>query len=456
MAVTPTDLDLTPFADAFAGASWLPGTTGYDEGRIGFDLSADQRPAVVVSAADEADVTAAVRMANGLQLPIGIKATGHGVVAPADGAVLIDTSRLSGVVVDPERRTARIQAGATSGSVIDATVPYGLAPLVGSAPGVGAVSYVLGGGLGPLGRRFGFAADHVRAVDLVVADGHTVRLDEDHEPDLFWAVRGAGRNFGVATEIEVALFPVPELYGGGIFFPGERAADVLATFLDVIGEAPDALSLSVALVAFPPLPFLPPQISGVYGCHVRVAHCGAPSEVDGLLARLRGAAPVLLDTVAMMPFAEVGSISGDPTQPQPAATRSSLLDRADEHLVGALLDGVSAATPHVIEVRHLRGALAHEADPDNAVGHRDALLNLFTAAYPPASPAWEQQDARHAAVKSYGSGAALPNFLAGPRVTRADVRAAYGDRVWGRLVELKRIWDPGNVFRFNQNVPPQG
>jgi FAD/FMN-containing dehydrogenase len=454
--VTDAALDLAPFAGAIAGDLWTPGSPGYEAGRGGFDTSADQRPDVVVAAADPRDVRAAVLMAGALGRPVGVKATGHGVVAPANGAVLIDTARLSGIVVDPERRVARVQAGATWAQVIEATVPYGLAPLVGSSPGVGAVSYVLGGGLGPLGRRFGFAADHVRGLDLVTADGRLLRVDEDHEPELFWAVRGAGRNFGVATEIEIGLFPVAELFGGGIFFPGERAADVVGTLLQVLPEAPDALSLSVALVSFPPLPFLPPQISGVYGCHVRVAHCGPPSEVTGLVDRIRTAAPVLLDTVQTMPFAAVASISGDPTQPQPASTMSSVIDRVDGDFVAALLEGVDASTPHVIELRHLGGALRHQPDPPNAVGQRDGLLNLFTAAYPPAFPALEAQRARHASVRGYGSGAALPNFLAGPHVTVDDVRTAYGEQLWPRLVDLKRLWDPDNVFRFNQNIPPEG
>ncbi len=454
--MTASDLDLTPFAGHFAGQLSPPGTPGYDSGRIGFDLGVEQRPTVVVTAAATSDIQAGVRMANALQQPVAVQATGHGQTVPADGAVLLDTSRLTGVEVDPERRTARIQAGATWETVIAATAPHGLAPLVGSAPGVGAVSYTVGGGLGPLGRRYGFAADHVRQAELVVADGRRIRVDEEHEPDLFWALRGAGRNFGVVTELEVGLFPVAELYGGGIFFPGERADAVISAFVDVITRAPDALSLSVALVAFPPLPFLPPAISGVYGCHVRVAHCGAGEEVADLLQQLRTAAPVLLDTVAPMPFAAVGSISGDPTQPQPASAQSSVLGAVDDAFVGALLDGVDAATPYVLELRHLGGALAHHPDPDNAIGQRDGYLNLFTAAYPPAFPAVAELQQRHDAVQAYRTGGALINFLAGPRVTTADVRASYGEQNWRRLVELKRLWDPENVFRFNQNVPPNG
>ena len=454
--MTQSELDLTPFAGHFGGPLSLPGSAGYDPGRMGFDLSVQQRPAVVVSAAELTDIQAAIRMANALRLPVGIQATGHGPTSAADGAVLIDTSRLTGIVVDPERRTARIQAGATWARVIEATAPYGLAPLVGSSSAVGAVSYTLGGGLGPLGRRYGFAADHVRELDLVTADARRVRVDEAHEPDLFWGVRGAGRSLGVVTELEVSLFPVAELYGGGIFFPGEQAEAVIGTFLDVIARAPEALSLAVALVAFPPLPFLPPAISGVYGCHVRVAHCGDLGEIEPLLQQLRAAAPVLLDTVQAMPFSAVSSISGDPTDPQPVSAQSSVLGSVDDGFVSALLDGVSAATPYMIELRHLGGALAREPDPDNAVGQRNGLLNLFTAAYPPAYPATAELQHRHDAVQRYRTGGALLNFLAGPHVTTADVRASYGEAKWARLVDLKRSWDPENVFRFNQNIPPTG
>ncbi len=454
--VIEPELDLTPFAGHFTGTLSPPGSPGYDPGRTGFDLSVQQHPAVVVSAADLNDIPAAIRMANAVQLPVGVQATGHGPTSATDGAVLIDTSRLTGVVVDPERRTARIQAGATWDTVVAATTPYGLAPLVGSSTAVGAVSYTLGGGLGPLGRRYGFAADHVRQVDLVSADARRIRVDEEHEPDLFWGVRGAGRTLGVVTELEVSLFPVAELYGGGIFFPGEQADAVIGTFLDVIARAPEALSLAVALVDFPPLPFLPPAISGVYGCHVRVAHCGDPGEIEALLQQLRGAAPVLLDTVQSMPFGAVSSIAGDPTDPQPVSAQSSVLGPVDSDFVGALLDGVGATTPYVIELRHLGGALAREPDPGNAVGQRTGYLNLFTAAYPPAYPATAELQERHDAVQRYRTGGALLNFLAGPRVTTADVRASYGEARWTRLVDLKRVWDPDNVFRFNQNVPPTG
>src|SRR6201996_8451942 len=202
--------------------------------------------------------------------PSGGQPPGPGPTAAADGGLLISTRRACAVEVDPVSRTARLQAGTTWAQVIEAAAPFGLAPLAGAAPSVGAVSYTLGGGRGPWGRRYGFAADHVRAIEVVTADGELRRVTPGTYPDLFWAMRGAGSNFGVVTSLEIDLMTVPDLYGGGLFFPGEARSSVLTASPPCALGPPDTLSLSAAVLPSPALPVPPRELRGRHCCHVRV------------------------------------------------------------------------------------------------------------------------------------------------------------------------------------------
>ena len=323
-----------------------PGTPGFDAARSGFDLSAIPSPDLVVSAAGEDDVVDAVRLAVDHGFPVAVRATGHGPIPGVDRGLLVDTRAMSTVTVDPGRRTATIGAGTTWTSVLAACAPYGLAPLCGSAPDVGAVSYVLGGGLGVLGRRYGYAADRVRRIRLVTATGEPCEVTPDSDPELFWAVRGGGGNFGVATELEIDLVPVAALYGGGLFFPGEAAADLLAAFGRCTADAPDELSLSIAFITFPDLDAVPPPLRGRFVGHLRVAHLGAPAEAEALIAPLRAVATPFVDTVRTLPVAEIGTIHADPVRPQPVSCGGAVLPRWDDAAVDVLLSGVGATRPH--------------------------------------------------------------------------------------------------------------
>ncbi|MGI3782751.1 MAG: FAD-binding oxidoreductase, partial [Janthinobacterium lividum] len=206
----------------------------YEAARGGFDLSQLHEPTLIVEAGNVGDVAASLGFAERHHLPVAVQATGHGTSGALRGGLLISTRRLTSVSVDPSRRTARVQAGATWTNVLAATTPYGLAPLCGSAPAVGAVGYLLGGGLGPLGRLYGFGADHVASFTAATVGGEVITISADSEPDLFWGMRGAGTNFTVATEVEIGLQPVSHVFGGGLYFPGEAAASVLAAFVETI------------------------------------------------------------------------------------------------------------------------------------------------------------------------------------------------------------------------------
>lgn len=225
-----------------------------------FNLAVAHRPRVVVGAANSTDVQVAVRFAAQRRLPVAVMATGHQATVPADGAVLITTHRMAQVSIDPAARTARVTAGARWQQVVDAATPFGLAPLNGSSPLVGVVGYTLGGGLSPtMGRAHGWAADHVTALEVVTADGELRQVDAASEPDLFWALRGGKSNFGVVTAMEFALFPVEQLWAGGLFFDGADAAAVLRAYARVTADAPDELSSSIALLRLPALPGVPPS-----------------------------------------------------------------------------------------------------------------------------------------------------------------------------------------------------
>ncbi len=232
-------------------AAAAPDRAGYDRERSGFNLALDHRPALVLGAVTAADMVEGVRFASEYGLPVDIQATGHGAHQAMDEGLLITTGHLTGVQVDPQRQVAHIAAGATAADVLAATTPHGLAAPVGAAPGVGYVSYSLGGGLGPLGRSTGYAADYVRRLDVVTADGIERTVTADDHPELFWALRGGGGNLAAVTGIEIDLLPIADLYGGGLYFAGDRAPDVLAAFGRCIASAPAELSLSIAFVRFP-------------------------------------------------------------------------------------------------------------------------------------------------------------------------------------------------------------
>ncbi len=446
---------------ASGGPVLVPGDDGYVAESTMWNLAFRHHPAVVVGATSAADVQAAVRFAAGLGLPVGVAATGHGAAAPMDGAVLVSTRRMSGVQVFPGDRVVRIEAGARWQDVLDATTPYGLAPLAGSSPGVGAVGYTLGGGLSPaLGRRYGWAADHVLALEVVGADGSLSRVDAASDPELFWALRGGRGNFGVVTAIEARVFDVPDLFGGGLFVDAEHTRDVLRAWYALASSAPDELSTSVAFLRLPALPAVPEVLRDRFVLHVRIAYSGDPAEGARLVAPLRAVGGALLDTLGVLPFAQVGAIHADPVDPVPALERTRALRRLSWPALEALLDvaGPGRRTAaHVVEVRLLGGALARAPRVASAVGGREAQGTLFAAVMAPPEAASAVEPDLIEVVDALGPWTAagtLPNFTT-PADARPDAfRRAYDDLTYARLALVKRRVDPRNLFRAGTNIPP--
>lgn len=433
-----------------------PGDAGYDTERRGYNLAVDHHPAMIVAAAGVDDVVAAVRHAVDHDLPVAVQATGHGPTVAADGAVLVTTGRMTAIDVDPVAATARFEAGVRSGALVAAAAEHGLAPLNGSAPDVGAVSYHLGGGVGLMSRRYGYAVDHVRALEVVTADGRLRRVtatsDDPDDADLFWALRGAGKGrFGVVVAVEIDLHPVRRLYGGGMHFAAESTEAVLRTYADWTATVPEEMGSSVLLIRMPDLPFLPDELRGRYVVHVRVVFTGDAADGERWVAPFRALGP-LTDTVGEMPYRDVGTIHAEPTTPVAFHARNTMLRTIDHDAVATLLAlaGPDAGAPHLVELRHLGGAASRPGAVPAALARRDGRFCLYAGA----AATGDDVDTLRAALDGlveamapWSTGGACLNFLAGPDVTTAQVRSAYRPADLDRLRDLARRVDPGATFR---------
>ena len=452
-------MDIQELRVALSGPVFVPGEPGYDHERAGFDLAVQQQPSVIVGATNAHDVATAVDFAAGHHLPISVHATGHGPAGPGLGAVMISTRRMSGISIDPANRLARVEAGVRWQPVIDAAAEHGLAPLNASSPTVGVVSYTLGGGLGLLARRYGWAADRVRAIDVVTADGRLRHVTATHHRDLFWALRGSKGNLGVVTALEFELVPLTTIYGGGLFFPGEAAAQVLHAYQRWTQAVPDEMTSSIALLRLPPLPGFPAELRGRFVVHVRIAYAGPAADGESVVAPLRAVGPRLLDTVATMPYRENAAIHGDPLEPLPGYERTTALRCLDAAAVDAVLSlaGPDSDCPLVlVELRHLGGALAREPEHPNAVGNRNAgfVMTLVSIGSPDeAGQIVAYADKLLAAVEPWATGGRLLNFLGvAPPHMYPD---AWEPVAHERLATLKAVYDPHNRFCLNVNIPPR-
>jgi FAD/FMN-containing dehydrogenase len=409
---------------SLSGRLHRPGDAGYDALRRAHAPALDSRPALVVEAYGPADVRAGVVAAREYGLPFAVQGTGHGTHVACDGGVLVRTGALATVLVDPDRRVAHVGAGARWADVLAAAAPFGLAPLSGSDPTVGVAGYTLGGGLGWLARKHGFAADSLRRAEVVTAEGALVAASSAEHPDLFWALRGGGGGFGVVTAMEIALHPVARVYAGTAYFPVERAGETLARYREWIASAPDALSTAVLVT----------RLGDERVLALRVMHAGDAGEAERLIAPLRAVAgPALRDDLRVTRFADA-AMGG--TAPRHLDLFATLPDGA--------IDVLLAAGEHAtVEVRHWGGAIARPGADAGPAGHRTTALSAIVDA-PGAGLA--------AALAPYATGGSFLNFLADPARTETAFTAAN----LRRLREVKRAYDPGELFAVGHSVAPAG
>ncbi|MBO3746826.1 FAD-binding oxidoreductase [Streptosporangiaceae bacterium NEAU-GS5] len=415
-------MNITALRQTISGAVRLPGEPGYDEQRQALNPAVDAHPVAIVEAACPADVRAAVATAAEHGLPVAVQATGHGTHVPSDGALLVRTTAMAAVLVDPDRRIAKVGPGARWGQVLAAAAPSGLAPLSGSSPAVGVTGYTLGGGLGWLARRHGFAADHVTRAEIVTAEGRQLTVGPDQHPDLFWAIRGGGGNFGVVTSLEFRLHPVSQVYAGITYF--EYSDDAVAAYRDWTATIPETTSTALMLTAIPDGPFQGRRVVGV-----KVMHQGDAEEAGRILRPLRAAlGPVVEDRTQVIAYRDA-AMGGTP------ARHLDLFETLPDAVVAPLAEAGRTAT---VEIRHWGGAIARGQAP---VSHRATEFTVIVDAQVPGVAE---------ALRPHASGGSFLNFLADP----ARTTSAYATGDLRRLADIKRTYDPANVFRVGHAIAP--
>jgi FAD/FMN-containing dehydrogenase len=439
-----------------SGAVLGPGDAEYDAARHVFLPSIDRRPAAIVRPADAGEVARVVDLARETGLELAVRGGGHSQAGhgTTEGGIALDLGGLTGLEIDVGEQLARASGGLTSGEVTGAAAPHGLAVGFGDTGSVGIGGLTLGGGIGYLVRKHGLTVDHLLGAEIVTADGRVLEVDADRHPDLFWAIRGGGGNFGVVTRFDYRLHPVGMVTGGMLALPATR--ETIAGLVAEADAAPEELSLIANLLLAPPLPFVPQELVGKPLLLVLLVHAGPLDEGERVVAPLRSLAPPVADFVRAMPFPEVFAAEGQEAPPR-SVVRTFFSDALDEDIAEELLDRLRASTAQLAaaQIRVLGGAAARVPAEATAFAHRQRRLMVNVAAIY-ASP---DQNAVHrewadetAAALRQGEDAAYVNFLGEEGAER--VRAAYPGSTWDRLAEVKRRYDPENLFRLNQNVPP--
>jgi FAD/FMN-containing dehydrogenase len=439
------------------GAVLKPDDSLYEQARRGWNLTIDQHPALILVVNDAQDVATGVRFAREQGLGAAVQLTGHGIQQPADGHLLIVTSRMNAVDVNPEARTVRVEAGVIWQQVLDKTTAYGLAPLLGTAPHIGVVGYTLSGGIGWLARRYGFASDSVRWIDLVTADGVLRRASPTENGDLFWGLRGGGGNFGVVTAMEFNLYPVATIYGGSLVYPPEIAGEALRFYRDWIRTVPDDLTSSIGVYRFPPLPALPEAIRGKTVVLLRGAFAGDAAKGEALIRDWLDWKTPVSNTFREMPFSEVGTISNQPVAPMPGFGASEAFNELVDDAINVIVRyAVNPASPlSFVELRHTGGAIAKVAEDTSAMSNRDALLYLAINAIAPTSQAYQAIEGYAGqfrdALRPYLQGGLWLNFTLGSEMRKRS-RDFYSQETYQRLIALKAKYDPDNLFRFSHRL----
>jgi FAD/FMN-containing dehydrogenase len=439
-----------------AGQVIRPGDADYDKARVVFLGGVDRRPAVIVRVANTADVARVIALARDTGMPLAVRSGGHSGAAHSvvDDGIVLDLADMRTLKIDPERRTASAETGLTAAEFSKAADEHGLAIGFGDTGSVGIGGITLGGGVGYLVRMYGLTIDDLLAADIVTADGHLHHVDAETDPDLFWAIRGGGGNFGVATRFQYRLHPVSAIVGGMMMLPA--TADTIASFIALSEAAPEELTTIANVMPAPPMPFVPVEHHGKIVIFAMICYAGAVEAGERAVAPFRALATPIVDMVKPGRYPEMYPPDAEDYHPN-ATSRTMFIDRVDRGVADTILEhlGASTAPMRVAQLRVLGGAMARVPVEATAFAHRRSRIMVNCAAIcerPEEMAMHAPWVTGFAAALRQGDAGAYVNFLAdeGP----ARIRAAYPGATWDRLAAIKRRYDPNNLFRLNQNIPP--
>ncbi len=451
-------LSAPQLADEITGRVIAPDDSDYDQARTVVPGGFDRRPALIARVADASDVSRVVALAREAGLDLAVRSGGHSPVAHGvvDDGIVVDVTEMKGLEIDVEQRTAWVETGLTAGEYTEAVGAHGLATGFGDAGTVGIGGITLAGGVGFLARKHGLTIDSLLAAEVVTADGEIRQVDAENDPDLFWAIRGGGGNFGVATRFKFRLHEVGTILGGMLILPATPS--VIASFVAEVEAAPDELSAIANVMTAPPMPFLPPEVHGSPIVMALLAYAGPPEEGERVIAPLRALETPLADMVRPMPYPELYAMEPEDPDYHPIYTaRTLLVDGIDERAAETIVNHLESApaTMNVVQLRVVGGAVARVPADATAFAHRSSGLMVNVAAIGDSldgKPANQEWVTKVSADLTQADTGAYVGFLSdeGPD----GVRAAYPGATWDRLTEVKAKYDPDNIFRLNQNIPP--
>jgi FAD/FMN-containing dehydrogenase len=456
MSSVPDVSTIEQLSPDLVGRVIAPDDAEYDEARTVFYGGIDRRPTAIVRPADAAQVARVVSVAREAGLELAVRSGGHSIAGHSvcDGGLVLDLSDMRGLEIDPEGRTAWAQTGLTAGEYTKAAAGHGLATGFGDTASVGIGGLTLGGGVGYLSRAHGLTIDDLLAAEIVTADGQIVEADAESDPDLFWAIRGGGGNFGVATRFKFRLHELQGVVGGMLMLPA--TAEVVRAFVAAAEAAPDELSTIANIMPAPPMPFVPEEQHGRLVVMGLLCYAGPPEAAEPVLAPFRSLATPIVDMVRPIPYPEMYPPEEEDFHPT-VIGRTMFVDSVGQDTAEMIVERLesSDATMRVTQLRVLGGAIARVPDEATAFAHRGSRIMANVAAFydgPEDKPVREAWVNEFAAELRQGDTGAYVNFLGEDGPER--IRDAYPGATWDRLNAIKARYDPTNLFRLNQNIPP--
>ncbi len=459
--VTPkvfSQSEIKQFRESLSGNLYLPGDDKYEEAKKTWALYIENKPSVIIEINDTTDVTTAINFAKKHQLFIAVQSTGHGASHPCDGHMLIKTNLMHHFSIDVESQTLTTEAGATWEEITAESQKSGLVPLTGFAANVGVTGYVIGGGFGWLVRKYGLAVDHLLSFNMVSLEGELKTVSATENEDLFWGICGGG-NFGIITSLTMKLFPLKSVLASQFYYPGSQAKQVLELYRSIVENFPEELTSAVSVMHLPPNPALPEAIRKKFVVSVKAIYQGDEDKGKELLAPFKNLQRIY-EQQETLPYEKASKISGDPQAPQKVYGHVEILNKLTQDLTDILsnLAVGNVSVKPVIEIIHISGAMAKVPVGKNAFGHRNAKFILHVevplAADNTQAAAADYIHSLSEAVRPYSTGGTYLNFIGNVDTDEELVKSAFNEDDYTKLRLLKFRYDPGNILRFNFNIPP--